>query len=917
MPKSTKRKQGAEPGARTAPASLGDSQSESDLRSLIADMPEGMVVLSGSTVALANDAFREITGYDPSRVADNGPFASVLPEDRPMVQARALARQRGEPVPPEYEFRVRRLDGTVGHVHVRARPTTFQGKPASLAVVRDVTERHRLEEVERARSHELEAFFTTARTLVEDGSFDEKAHKLLFEVCNMVGSEYASLWIPEPQAQRLVPLATVNDGKRSLSAVSRIDFDQGITGAAYRDGETVLSDDYASEPRAIPVIVKGGHFGSTVSLPIIVNDRTVGVVTTPSVESGHFTPQRVQLLEGMVDAVGSLMDNARLQELERSRSSELEATFNIANILVQPVDFRTKATQMLEELVRVGHADRAAVYVPEEDGKTLNLVALVGDVVTEGPPGGRLPPGSGVSFTAFHEGHVIVANDYPNHPARTDQLVQAGVRSLVAVPIISGDHVLGVVNLASVNEDTFPPDRVRMLTAVVGSVGAVIENGRLAAAEHVRTRELAELNRQLSVDIDKRKAAEKALKRSERRAVKALGDLRMAQEVLVQTEKLSALGELVAGVAHELNNPLTSVVGFSTLLLEDTVPSKRRRHAELVAQEAQRAAQIVHNLLRFARKDEGVRTRVAVNDAVAETVELRSYTLKHSGYALKVDLDASNPSIEADHGELQSVLLNLMNNAVDAMVGSGQGSTVTVATKQVRRGVRITVSDDGPGMPQSVSRRAFDPFVTTKEIGKGTGLGLSICHGIVRSYGGTIVFDTKLGRGTTFKLEFPAAALETGAEAGLSLPASPVSRGTVLVVDDERYVRELLHELLSGVGYHVVLSETPAEGLRLAKTAKHDVILLDIKMPDMSGREFYEALKSLDETLASNVVFLTGDSVSGDTRAFLKRTARKVISKPFEPGHLLNVVGGVVDAAQRDDAANLKARSGPRRRWAA
>ena len=216
-----------------------------------------------------------------------------------------------------------------------------------------------------------------------------------------------------------------------------------------------------------------------------------------------------------------------------------------------------------------------------------------------------------------------------------------------------------------------------------------------------------------------------------------------------------------------------------------------------------------------------------------------------------------------------------------------------------------------------MSRRAFDPFVTTKEIGKGTGLGLSICHGIVRSHGGTIVFDTKAGRGTTFKLEFPAAALETGAAAGPSSPASPASRGTVLVVDDERSIRELLHELLSGVGYDVVMSETPAEGLRLAKTAKHDVILLDIKMPGMSGREFYEALKSLDETLASNVVFITGDSVSGDTRAFLKRTGCKVISKPFESRELLNVVGSVVDAAQRDDAANRKVRSSPRRRWAA
>ena len=385
-------------------------------------------------------------------------------------------------------------------------------------------------------------------------------------------------------------------------------------------------------------------------------------------------------------------------------------------------------------------------------------------------------------------------------------------------------------------------------------------------------------------DITERKRAEEALRESEWKAVKALEKLQVTQESLVQAEKLSAIGELVAGVAHELNNPLTGVLGFSQLLLGTDLGPEVRRDVEKIASEALRASRIVRNLLSFARKEEPRMTPLDLNDVLAKTVELKSYDLRVSNIQVDMELVPDLPKVLADINQMKSVFLNLINNAQEAMtVAHGQGN-LWVRTAQVDDRVQVSIADNGPGIKSEHLNRIFDPFFTTKGVGKGTGLGLSICHGIVTSHGGRVWVESEYGKGATFHLEFPVAT-ETPKEDGEAEAAEQrvtSAGGRIMIVDDERVIRELVVESLSKAGYYVEARAGAREVLESLNGTKYDLLLVDMRMPEMGGREFFQVLALRSPELASRVVFVTGDIVSPDTQEFLERTGQPVIEKPFD-----------------------------------
>ncbi len=226
----------------------------------------------------------------------------------------------------------------------------------------------------------------------------------------------------------------------------------------------------------------------------------------------------------------------------------------------------------------------------------------------------------------------------------------------------------------------------------------------------------------------------------------------------MQAEKLSAIGQLVAGVAHELNNPLTGVMGFSQLLLETDISGDVRRDVERISSEAVRAAKIVQNLLSFARKREPETTSVDLNQVAMATVEVKAYDLHTSNVIVETDLAADLPMIFADTSQIQTVLLNLIGNAQDAVGQLSGGGTVQISTRRVGDMVRVTVGDNGTGIRPEHLGKVFDPFFTTKEVGEGTGLGLSLCHGIITAHDGRIWAESELGQGAQFHVEMPMAA---------------------------------------------------------------------------------------------------------------------------------------------------------------
>ncbi|MDQ6887430.1 MAG: PAS domain S-box protein [Gemmatimonadota bacterium] len=365
------------------------------------------------------------------------------------------------------------------------------------------------------------------------------------------------------------------------------------------------------------------------------------------------------------------------------------------------------------------------------------------------------------------------------------------------------------------------------------------------------------------------------------------------QQQLIQSEKMAAIGQLVSGVAHELNNPLASIAAFAQLLLVDSGLADEERHsAEVIIGEARRAARIVHNLLTFARQHKSEKSHADINKVLEDTLELRAYELNVRGIRLHRDFQDEPPHTMVDVYQLQQVILNLVTNAEQAMVDVERPHhRLTVRSRTLREVVRIEIEDTGPGIPPESLERIFNPFYTTKPVGQGTGLGLSISLGIISEHGGRIWAENVPNAGCRFCIELPRVEpIEAGAPASAAAAAKPRAGLRVLVADDELPLRTALSKFFRKTGHSVVTVGSGREAMERAAAEPFDVILLDMRMPDISGHHVFDQWRAESPELTQKVVFLTGDIVSADLQRFLRGTGRPYLSKPFEFDAILQLL---------------------------
>jgi len=359
--------------------------------------------------------------------------------------------------------------------------------------------------------------------------------------------------------------------------------------------------------------------------------------------------------------------------------------------------------------------------------------------------------------------------------------------------------------------------------------------------------------------------------------------VREKTEQLLHTEKIATMGSLLAGVAHELNNPLSVVIGHAALLLQTSRDDRVRQRMEKIRAAAERCTRIMNNFLALARRRPQERSQVNLRTVIEEALEFLNYQLRVNDVEVTLRL-GEVPAVWADPHQLHQVLANLVTNALHALrsVTRSRNLSITTYHDAPAGHVVMEVEDNGPGIPPEIRTKIFDAFFTTKPLGEGTGLGLSICRGIIEAHGGTIRLLEEARPGTAFHIELP---VRDGAMA--PVPAEEVGpavarEARVLVVDDEREIAEVLAEILALDGHRAEIALSGAEALERVRTGAYELILADVRMPGLDGPGVFRELQRHNPRLARRLVFITGDDLSPQTQIFLEALPNLRLKKPFD-----------------------------------
>src|SRR5258708_8899011 len=367
-------------------------------------------------------------------------------------------------------------------------------------------------------------------------------------------------------------------------------------------------------------------------------------------------------------------------------------------------------------------------------------------------------------------------------------------------------------------------------------------------------------------------------------ACRAYEDWRQTQEQLLQSEKMSDVGQLIAGVAHELNNPLTAILGYAQLLESEGLNDRANDYVAKLFKQAQRTHRVVQNLLSFARQRKPQRDEVDIRKVLDETLALRDYDLKINNIRVEKDVPADTTSVVADPHQVEQVFLNIINTSVDAILESGRPGKLKIRVYRENGHVCARFADDGPGLKDP--KRIFDPFYTTQSVGKGTGLGLSICYGIVKEHGGEIVARNREEGGATIEVRLLASEKPALPETVVPARREALLAGRVMLVEDEEAVLEFERDVLVGAGAEVTTSMSVDDTRERLTRGSFDVIVMNGRMPGgCNAMEMYDWIAQNCPGLEKRLLLTFSTVTDPQTRTFLQEHGVPSLAKPFEVAH--------------------------------
>lgn len=557
---------------------------------------------------------------------------------------------------------------------------------------------------------------------------------------------------------------------------------------------------------------------------------------------------------------GFLVDISEQKRIEneiKRRNRELNALNAISVIAAQSFDLDEILNVTLRQVAELFGADMGSIWLMEPDRPVFRARAMVGAQSLASRESQLEVPKELYQKLLESRAESISPEDIALMPEEVRaHLTQLGIASLMWSILWVGDKPVGVLGLS--NRET------REFTAMDRNL-------------------LVAIGRQLATTIDKVRLYEET--------TKAYDDLRHTQEQLLQSEKMSAVGQLISGVAHELNNPLTAIVGYAQLLEQEPLSARALDFVQKLYKQTQRTRRVVQNLLSFARQRKPLKQDSDLRRVIDEALALRDYDLKLNNIEVERSFSGDVPHVVADAHQLEQVFLNIINNAVDAMLERGRGGMlrVQVGVDDQRKSAMVEFRDSGPGIKDP--KRIFDPFYTTKTVGKGTGLGLSICYGIVKEHGGDITAFNHPEGGAVFQVRLPLQSANHFHESAAPSVHSEALRGKILVVDDEEAVLDLERELLTGAGAEVHCALEGTVAVRLLETQAFDAVVIDSKMPgEMDSADVYRWTLKNHPEMASRFLFTVSHATEPKVREFLEEHSLTHIEKPFQVSELISTL---------------------------
>jgi PAS domain S-box-containing protein len=581
---------------------------------------------------------------------------------------------------------------------------------------------------------------------------------------------------------------------------------------------------------------------------------------------------RIERYQGFVL---DITEKKRSEDEMRRRNRELNALNAMAVIATQSFDLDEILNLTLRQVISLFGAETGSVYLAAEPEGTFRRRAGWGPRSEARVRMAEVIFPEGLGDLVMRSRAEVVTQDFlPHLPPSVVEFVCADrLPYWIWVLLWSKDKPIGIMGIASKEDRHYTSNDENLLVAI---------------------------SRQLATTIEKVQLYEETCR--------AYEDLRHTQEQLLQSEKMSAVGQLISGVAHELNNPLTAILGYAQLLEGAGLDHRSADYVRKLFKQAQRTHRVVQNLLSFARQRKPQKQDVDLRKVLEETLTLREYDLKVNNITLEREIPSDVPPVVGDPHQLEQVFLNIINNALDAMVeGSGNG-VLRVRVFKNDSFVCIEFDDSGPGIKDT--NRIFDPFYTTKSVGKGTGLGLSICYGIIKEHNGEIVARNRDEGGASIEVRLPASEKQVLTETVVTTRRESLLAGRVLLVEDEEAVLEFERDVLVGAGADVTSALSVEETKEKLQSAIFDVVVMNGRMPGgVSTQELYQWLVDNGSGIEERLLLTFSSVTDSQTRAFLQERNIPSLAKPFEVADLISQVRALTQRPKKVEKMQEKVAS--------